>query len=326
MPAIIEPARRRRSRAAGTPKRVWGRRRGPTVAFAAVVGLGAIGAVTPVDGRDLRSGLKRPSGIPGPAHDQAGHNARPDRSIHAAAPHRLSPRSRRSPPPADRCSDGDRGRLWRHDPGSKSMASSVRSVHRHGHARTGRRRSVRPGSGCGRHRGQCGARRGPAGRSSSATSPTPTSLIGCCAMCGSRTARRLSGESELVRSGHGLVFDDLPTHKYADPLVEDERLAQAAERGVSGAWPTPSPTVATVVAVDGEPRYTHGRSPPFRGRGRGLQLETRCGSKRILNGSLESAPSAARCRIAWQIQPEAGSVIKRTVRVEPGDEVTGNAR
>ena len=133
---------------------------------------------------------------------------------------------------------------------------------------------------------------------------------------------------ELVRRGFAQVATYPPDVKYAHLLTQDERLAQAGELGLWAPVATPAPTVAPVVVVDDEPRYivTDDR-PRFEGTvGEYTWHAMRFETDRVTVRWSATAPANAKCRIAWQVQPEAGAVVKRTVRVEAGDKVTGNAR
>jgi micrococcal nuclease len=309
------------------PKGRWGRRRYATVAVAAVIGLGAIGAMTPDPAVETAvlttatpSASVAPSPTPTPAATRPAPTLRPTPTVTAAPT--FGPAGPTEIATVTRVVDGDTIRVEidgveypvryigintpepdAEDPFVKELADAATAANT---ALVEGREVILE-------------------RDVSQTDPFDRLLRNVWIEDGDLL---VLVNLELVRHGYAQVSTYPPDVKYADLLIEDERLAQAAEIGLWAPAPTPAPTVAPVVAVDDEPRYiVSDDRPRFAGvvgdyTWHAMQFET----DRVTVRWSATAPAGANCRIAWQVQPEAGAVIKRTVRVEPGDEVTGNAR
>lgn len=92
--------------------------------------------------------------------------------------------------------------------------------------------------------------------------------------------------------------------------------------------PTPAPTPTALVVINEEPlSIVSDDRERFEGSvGAYTWAALAFPGDRVTVRWSASAASKADCRVAWQIQPDSGEVIKSTIRVKAGDSETGNRR
>lgn len=137
---------------------------------------------------------------------------------------------------------------------------------------------------------------------------------------------------ELVRRGVAQVTTYPPDVRYVELLTEAQESARVAAVGLWAPSPTPTPvpTAAPTPAprlIDTPITITAEARERFEGGvGASTWSDLFFESDRVTVRWSVSASSRGDCRVAWQLQPGSGAVIKSTVRVEAGQSETGNRR
>lgn len=134
---------------------------------------------------------------------------------------------------------------------------------------------------------------------------------------------------ELVRQGLALASSYPPDTAYDDVFAEAQEAAQSRALGFWAAPPTAvPPPPATVTIVETPMLIVPDERVRFDG-GRGSHTWSAVGfaGDRVTVRWLANASSESDCRVEWRLEPtDEQGMVNSTIRVDAGDDVTGNRR